>query len=124
MMTKPPAQTAEPLPEKFGFRTGQKGVHNSRTLSFEDLETLLEAVPDGTSNEEYRRAIRKENVLGKDTNSTRRYLGQRLSQLYGLDDEILLFRVFRHYWERAEQGRRLLARISHRKIGIGPVVLL
>ena len=109
MMTKPPAQTAEPLPEKFGFRTGQKGVHNSRTLSFEDLGTLLEAVPDETSNEEYRRAIRKENVLGKDTDSTRRYLGQRLSQLYGLDDEILLFRVFRHYWERAEQGRRLLA---------------
>jgi len=109
MMTKPPAQIAESLPEEFGFRTGQKGVHNSRTLSFEDLETLLDAVPRGASNDEYRRAIREENVLAKNTDSTRRYLGQRLSQLYGLDEEILLFRVFREYWERAERGRRVLA---------------
>lgn len=103
------SQISESLPEQFGFRIGQKGVHNSRTLSFDDLETLLDAVPPGASNEEYRRAIREENVLGKDTDSTRRYLGQRLSQLYGLDEEILLFRVFRAYWERAERGRRLLA---------------
>lgn len=109
MMKKPPFRTAESLPGEFGFRTGQKGVHNSRTLSFEDLETLLDEVPEGASNEDYRRAIREENVLGKDTDSTRRYLGQRLSQLYGLDDEVLLFRVFRHYWERGEQGRRLSA---------------
>jgi len=109
MMTKPLSQTAESLPEEFGFRTGQKGVHNSRTLSFEDLETLLDAVPRGASNEEYRQSIREENVLAKSTDSTRRYLGQRLSQLYGLDEEILLFRVFREYWERAERGRRMLA---------------
>lgn len=109
MMTKPPAQIIESLPEEFGFRTGQKGVHNSRTLSFEDLETLLDAVPREASNDEYRRAIREENVLAKNTDSTRRYLGQRLSQLYGLDEEILLFRVFREYWERAERGQRVLA---------------
>lgn len=109
MMTKPPFQTAESLPEELGFRTGQKGVHNSRTLSFEDLETLLDAVPRDASNEEYRQAIREDNALGKNTDSTRRYLGQRLSQLYGLDHEILLFRVFREYWKRAKQGHRLLA---------------
>jgi len=103
------SKTAKLLPEEFGFRVGQKGVHNSRTLSFEDLETLLEEVPEGASNEDCRQAIREENVLGKSTDSTRRYLGQRLSQLYGLDREILVFRVIRKYWERAEQGRRLLA---------------
>lgn len=103
------SQTVESLPEEFGFRTGQKGVHNSRTLSFEDLETLLDSVPSGASNEDYRRAIREENVLAKNTDSTRRYLGQRLSQLYGLDEEILLFRVLRAYWERADRGRPLLA---------------
>jgi len=103
------SQTVESLPEEFGFRTGQKGVHNSRTLSYEDLETLLDAVPRGASNDEYRRAIREENVLAKNTDSTRRYVGQRLSQLYGLDPEILVFRVFRKYWERGERGRRMLA---------------
>lgn len=108
-MTPLPSQTAESLPGPLGFRTGRKGVHNSRTLSFEDLETLLGAVPRGASNDEYRRAVREKNVLAKSTDSTRRYLGQRLSQLYGLDEEILIFRVFRTYWERAEHGRRVVA---------------
>lgn len=108
-MIKPPSQIFESLPEEFGFRAGQKGVHNSRTLSFEDLETLLDAVPRGASNDEYRQAIREENVLAKSTDSTRRYVGQRLSQLYGLDPETLVFRVFREYWDRAERGRRVLA---------------
>ena len=108
-MPHSPALIAESLPGSWGFRTGRKGVHNSRTLSFEDLEMLLGAVPRGASNEEYRRAVREKNVLAKRTDSTRRYLGQRLSQLYGLDKEILIFRVFRNYWERAEHGRRVLA---------------
>lgn len=97
------------LPSHFGFRAGKKGVHNSRTLSFADLSTLLAHVPADATNEEYRVAIREENVLGKNTASTRRYIGQRLSELYGLDHQIMVFRVFRMYWELADTGRSLLA---------------
>ena len=97
------------LPSHFGFRSGKKGVHNSRTISFDDLSTLLAHVSADATNEEYRAAIREENVLGKNTASTRRYIGQRLSQLYGLDHQITVFRVFRMYWGLADAGRPLLA---------------
>jgi hypothetical protein len=108
-MQRTHAQIPDSLPETFGFRTGQKGVHNSRTLMFEDLELLLSELPADALNDDYRRAIREENVLAKNTDSTRHYVGQRLSQLYGLDADIPLFRVFRAFWERDEQGRRMLA---------------
>ena len=75
-----------------------------------ELDELLDACPPDASNDEYRRAVVDENVLAKNTDSTRRYTAQRLSELYGLDPDIPLFRTFRHYWEVApEEGRPLLA---------------
>jgi len=103
------SQTVQSLPEDLGFRTGKKGVHNSRTLTLEDLETLLEEVPPTATNAEYRAAIKEQNVLAKSTDSTRHYVAQRLSQLYGLDVQIPLFRTFRQYWEEDDEGRPLLA---------------
>lgn len=97
------------LPSDLGFRSGKKGVHNSRTLSFNDLSTLLAQVPADATNEDYRAAIREDNVLGKNTASTRKYVGQRLTQLYGLDHQITIFRVFRTYWALADRGRSVLA---------------
>ena len=108
-MTTQDVALPDTLPTKAGFRTGKKGVHNSRTLSFGDLSTLLAHVPADATNTEYRAAIRDDNVLGKGTGSTRRYIGQRLSQLYGLDADIPLFRVFRHLWNHAGEGKPLLA---------------
>lgn len=98
------------LPVEMGFRTGRKGVHNTRTIMLSDLDTLLAACPPEASNDAYRQAVVDENVLAKNTDSTRRYTAQRLSELYGLDPAIPLFRTFRHYWEVAgEDGRPLLA---------------
>ena len=106
------ALNASSLPAEFGFRTGQKGIHNTRTVMLSELEMLLDACPPEASNDEYRAAVIDENVLAKNTDSTRRYTGQRLSELYGLDPEILLFRAFRHYWEiAAAEGRSLLAMV-------------
>lgn len=109
LMTTQDIARPDTLPESLGFRSGKKGVHNSRTLSFNDLSTLLAQVPADATNEDYRAAIREDNVLDKGTGSTRRYVGQRLSQLYGLDTEIFIFRVFRLLWERAGEGKPLLA---------------
>lgn len=97
------------LPEALGFRTGKKGVHNSRTLTLKDLATLLQHLPADAPNAAYRSAAKEENILAKKTASTRHYVVQRLSQLYGLDPSIPLFRTFRTLWEEADEGRPLLA---------------
>ncbi len=102
------SQTVNALPEAFGFRAGEKGVHNTRTMMLEDLETLLDELPPETSKKEYQAAIVEENILAKNTASTRRYNAQRLAELYGLDPEIPLFRIFRALWDR-DEGRPLLA---------------
>jgi len=103
------AQTVNTLPEDLGFRVGEKGVHNTRTMMFEDLETLLEECPRDASKEDYQTAVVEDNLLAKNTDSTRRYTAQRLAELYGLDPEIPLFRTFLRYWETEERGRPLLA---------------
>lgn len=101
-------QTAA-LPEALGFRTGKKGVHNSRTLTLKDLTTLLQHLPADAPNAAYRAAAEEDNVLAKKTASTRHYVVQRLSQLYGLDPSIPLFRTFRALWDESDEGRPLLA---------------
>ena len=103
------SQTDDSVPEDAGFRFGQKGVHNTRTMMFSDLEELLKDVPEEAPKEDYREAVVEENILAKNTASTRRYNFQRLSELYGLDPDIALFRIFRAFWGVSERGRSLLA---------------
>jgi hypothetical protein len=103
------AQTVNTLPENLGFRVGEKGVHNTRTMMFDEVETLLEELPPDAPQEAYRKAVVEENVLAKNTDSTRRYTARRLFELYGLDPEIPIFRTFRSYWDASERGRSLLA---------------
>lgn len=103
-------QLERSLPEDLGFRSGQKGVHNTRTMMLADLEVLLDEVPATASKADYRSVIVDENLLAKNTHSTRKYSARRLAELYGLDPEIPVFRTFRHYWGVAsEEGRPLLA---------------
>lgn len=96
-------------PTALGFRVGQKGVHNTRTMMLGDLEVLLGEVLPEAPPEAYAEAIIEENVLAKNTDSTRRYNARRLAELYGLDPALPLFRTFRWYWDRADAGRPLLA---------------
>jgi hypothetical protein len=99
----------EQLPAQFGFRSGARGTHTSRTMMLTDLETLLTAVPKGAKNAEYRQAITSDNALGKRTVATRRLSGQRLSELYGLDAGVPLFRLLRLFWTHDKAGRPILA---------------
>jgi len=108
-MVNVPDTLPERWSERLGFRSGKTGVHNSRTLTLRDLRVVLEEVPSDATNAAYRSAIKEDNILSKDTGSTRHYVAQRLSQLYGLDHEIPIFRVFRHLWDEGEEGRPLLA---------------
>jgi hypothetical protein len=97
---------------KAGFRIGDKGTHTSRTIMFKELDLLFEDQEQGVPREAYVSAIVDQNCLGKKTVSTRKLTCQRLSELYGLDPSIPLFRVLRNLWQFDETGRPLLALLT------------
>ncbi len=97
------------LPARFGFRSGERGTHASRSIMLADLEQLLAATPAGASSDAYRAAILEENALGKGTASTRLWSWKKLRELYGLDPRLTVFRCFRQIWEVDSAGRPLLA---------------
>lgn len=95
--------------ETFGFRTGERGVHNTRTVMLDDLASLFAAVPADAPREAYEEAVVEGNALGKRTASTRTYAFRRLSELYALDPEVSVFRLLRRYWSADDgPGRPLL----------------
>ena len=98
--------------ERAGFRFGERGTQSSRHIMLHELGELLEALPAGAGRRDYAAAIVDENVLGKPTLATRRATRQRLTELYGLDPAVPLFRVLRRLWKfdrRNARGRALLA---------------
>lgn len=103
-----PLQQTEDL-ELAGFRFGEKGTHTSRTLMLTELAELLAAVSADARREAYVTAIVDENVLGKQTLSSRRITAQRLRELYGLEARLPVFRVLRRLWPIDPAGRPLLA---------------
>ena len=100
----PPEQAA-----LWGFRTGERGTHTSRTIMLEELSQLLDTAPVEASRLDYAHAIVADNFLGKRTVATRKLSLQRLRELYGLDRRLLLFRVLRDLWAGHESSRPLLA---------------
>ncbi len=93
----------------WGFRSGDRGTHTSRTIMLDELSRLLDAVPGEASREDYAGAVMEDNCLGKRTVATRKLSLQRLTELYGLDARVILFRVLRDFWSRHETSRPLLA---------------
>jgi hypothetical protein len=100
---------ATSLPVSFGFRSGERGTHASRSIMLADLSQLLAATPAGATRDAYRAAILDENALGKGTASTRLWSWKKLRELYGLDPRLAVFRCFRQLWEVDSAGRPLLA---------------
>ena len=60
-----------------------------------ELEAVLSAVPAGSDAAAYRDAIVQRNVLGKNTDSTRKESLRRLRELYALDEKTPIFSVLR-----------------------------
>ncbi|MGC9454634.1 MAG: hypothetical protein ACP5HU_07195 [Phycisphaerae bacterium] len=92
-----------------GFRWGDKGTHTSRTIMLDELRSVLINCRPDAAREDYLAAIHEDNCLGKRTAATRRLSSQRLSELYGLDPEVPLFRVMRRFWYTDREGQPLLA---------------
>jgi hypothetical protein len=93
----------------WGFRSGERGTHTSRTIMLDELWRLLDAAPGEASRGNYAGAVMEDNCLGKRTAATRKLSLQRLTELYGLDARITLFRVLRGLWGQHETSRPLLA---------------
>jgi hypothetical protein len=92
-----------------GFRWGHKGTHTSRTIMLDELRLVLDSCPPNATRRDYLSAILDENCLGKRTAATRKLSSQRLSELYGLDLGVPLFRVLRRCWLADPNGRAILA---------------
>jgi hypothetical protein len=92
-----------------GFRWGQKGTHTSRTIMLEELRALLANCRPDATRDDYISAVLEDNCLGKRTVATRKLSCQRLSELYALDPELLLFRIMRRCWYADRDGQALLA---------------
>lgn len=98
----------ESLPEVFGFRNGERGVHSSRSLMYADLEHLLDSTPVDSGDAGYREELDAGNLLGKRTATNRDHTARKLRALYGLDPEITVFRLMRHFWTLDDGGGRPL----------------
>jgi len=81
--------------ETFGFKFSSGGAHISRTMMLAELVVILAAVPLGSGAADYREAILDRNVLGKNTDSTRKESLRRLRELYALDEAKPIFGFLR-----------------------------
>ena len=74
-----------------------------------ELDELFAALPVDATRDDYVTAIVEENVLGKRTFATRKGSRQRLTEMYGLDPRLAVFRVLRYLWQVDTRGRPLFA---------------
>lgn len=95
--------------KRSGFRFGDKGTHTSRTIMLDELSHLLTIIPGEVPRTAYADAVVDDNCLGKRTTATRKLSLQRLSELYGLDPTIPVFRILRDLWSHHEKSRPLMA---------------
>ncbi len=92
-----------------GFVGEPGGVHTSKTMMLADLRHLLAACPVTATPEEYRAAVIDDNVLLKQTATTRYKTHKLLRQLYTLDLHVVLFRALRRLWDADDESQPLLA---------------
>lgn len=90
-----------------GDRSG--GATTSHTVVIPALMTLLEAVDRHGEFGDYERAVLEQNVLGKETEGSRKRTLRYLRELYLLRPDSILFRALRDLWTDDPTGQPLLA---------------
>lgn len=91
---------------------GKLSTHASRTMMLGELALLLEAVPAGSSPDDYRWAVLEDNVLLKGSAPTRKKSLRHLRELYVLDERAILFSALRTLWTHDPPSLPLLALLS------------
>lgn len=95
--------------ERLGFYFGHSGAHAGRALMLEDLATVLSHVPLSARRANYIEAILGDNILEKKTLNNRKHAAKRLTQMYGMDASVAVFRNFRRLWQHDTAARPVLA---------------
>ena len=97
------------LLEKYGFKFGKNGAHSARSMMLVELRTLFSSTNPDTTKEQYQTDIVDHNLLDKPTTKSRTLTFRHLIDLYGLSNEVPLFRVFRKLWDTEESAQPVLA---------------
>jgi hypothetical protein len=82
---------------EFGFSDNLTGGHMARSMMADEISILCKSLPPDTSTDKYKTSILDENILGKPTFTSRQKSLRHLIQLYSLDPQLALFRVFRKF---------------------------
>ncbi|MCC6224161.1 MAG: DUF1819 family protein [Thermoleophilia bacterium] len=88
------------------------GAHTSRTMMLAELRALLASRPEGSTRDEYQRAVVEDNVLGKTSTSSRQRSFRYLRELYALDADEPPFRALRRLWNHDTDAQPLIALAS------------
>jgi len=103
------SSTASSFAEEAGLKFAGRGTHASRTMMLEEIRLLLNALPGRVEKTDYAHSIVEDNSLGKKTVATRKESLQRLKELYGIDPDLLYFKVMRDLWNVNQDSQPLLA---------------
>ncbi len=95
---------------RFGFRCKKGSAHTARTIMIKELRLLLSCISTpNAARRDYRKAIEKDNCLGKRSGKTRELSWRHLAYLYSLDPTVTVFRSLLYFWNRDPNGQPLLA---------------
>lgn len=94
--------------QKFGFKFGRNGAHSARTMMLAEITELFHGRGVDASPAQYQEDIEHFNVLHKPTEKARTLTWRHLVDLYAMDKNVVLFRIFRQLWESDERARALL----------------
>ncbi len=94
---------------RFGFKFGRGGTHAARTMMLAELRRLFDVTGEAAECTDYRQAVIDSNALDKPTVKARKLTYEYLRDLYALDPDVCLFRVFRRLWYSEPEAQPVLA---------------
>ena len=91
--------TANNILEQYGFKFGKNGAHSARSMMLVELQTLFSTLNTDATPEQYQSDTCEHNILDKPTLKSRTLTYRHLVDLYGMNCQLPLFRVFRKLWD-------------------------
>jgi hypothetical protein len=86
-------------PHELGFTTTKSGAHLARSFMLEELTHVVGETNPASNLKELEKSIVEENLLGKDTFSSRKKSFHHLVELYSLNNQTTLFRLLRKLYQ-------------------------
>lgn len=83
-----------PAPHPFGLSNARAGAHAARSMMYLEMLALVRGLPVVAGRGDFQRIVIDENLLEKPTLTSRKKSFHLLTELYGLDPDKALFRVF------------------------------